>query len=511
MAAFGDSSKPATRDSLSQRVSLAAHVIASNSWAAKHEVDHAIAKAMSGGFDHVGVGRFLVEQQVISRDQAQELEEILSHQDHFPGYRLAKKIGSGGMGTVFLAEHLESGRQVALKTMNARLEADQDFIGRFHREAKALLAVKHPSVAEIIDSGETNGHCWLAMEFINGPSLMHLLKEYKALPEAYALRICRQIAAGLGHVWSSAHLVHRDIKPENILVVRNRSGGGDLFPPDDVAKLIDFGLVKSDEKDDRLTQTGMTIGTPLYMSPEQVRGEKLDCRCDIYGLGATLYHLLTGQTPFTGTSPGSIMSAHLTEPVPDPGDRVPSLSKGTRQLVMMTMAKDADRRYTTCEALVQAIDEILKNMGTHSGGTLRLLRKPLILNKPAGKKQTPAGGETAIPIDGPVKPPTSAIRPATHKDVRTPQPTDRIGRPTDRIGRTTDIMNRGTERVRSPLPFPDPNAVKPPEPIAPTDRSEISKVFDEDPHATLHMGILPWIVLSCAVVGLVLWFILRGS
>jgi serine/threonine-protein kinase PpkA len=327
------------------------------------------------------------------------------------------------------------------------------------------------------------------MEFIDGPSLMSLLKDYRVLPEAYALRIVRQVAEGLAHVWDTAHLVHRDIKPENILVIRNRSGGGDLFPADDAAKLIDFGLVKSDEKDDRLTQTGMTIGTPLYMSPEQVRGEPLDCRSDIYGLGATLYHLLTGFTPFTGTSPGSIMSAHLTEPVPDPGGRVPSLHRQTRDLVMMAMAKDPGKRFLTFDGLVKAIDEALMECGSKGNGTLRLLRKPLVLNKPqaAGK---------AKPDSDRIANPDPAGKPGTAPLVRRP-----LEQPTDGSPATPPAAEVPARSPVSPIPLQKP----------PSTTIEKSKVFAEDPHAGLGIGVAPWVVLGFAVVGLVLWLLLgRG-
>ena len=494
----GQSSASAARESMGQRLAAATQVILANGWAAQHQIDHAVAKGMAGGHDHLGVGRFLVDQQVINRDQAAELEEILKTQANFPHYRLTRKLGSGGMGTVFLAEHLTSGRQVALKTMNARLEDDKDFIGRFHREAKALGQVHHPNIAEIIESGENKGHCWLAMEFIDGPSLMSMLKDYRVLPEAYALRICRQVAEGLGHVWSTAHLVHRDLKPENILVIRNRGAGGDLFPADDQSKLIDFGLVKSEDKDDRLTQTGMTIGTPLYMSPEQVRGDKLDCRSDVYGLGATLYHLLTGFTPFTGTSPGSIMSAHLTEPVPDPGSRVPSLSKLTRDLVMMSMAKDPRDRFFTFEGLVKAIDGALAECGSKGTGTLRLLRKPLVLNKPQTRRQPTsdrvARGDASDGARGAV--PTDEV--ADAEAVAEPQ------------AATASAAGAAPAATASAAGKPGTTLFEMNKP-ATSNRIERSRVFDEDPHSKLGMGILPWVVLGFAIAGLVLYWLLAWT
>jgi serine/threonine protein kinase len=381
--------------SLSAQLEAASTALLSNNWVTKPQLDNIRQRAMQAKEPVPSAGRtilaqFLLDNRLLPRDQVQDLDAILRTQATLPDFHLQKKIGAGGMGTVFLAQHLATKRQVALKTINARLAEDKDFVERFHREARALEALHHPHIAEIIGCGETDGTCWLAMEYIDGPSLMSLLKDHRVLPERYALHITLQVAEGLGHVWQAAKLVHRDIKPENVLVVRSRNGD-DLFPVTDEAKLIDFGLVKSNNEDDRLTQTGMTIGTPLYMSPEQVRGEKLDCRSDIYGLGATLYHLLTGQTPFTGSSPGAIMSAHLTEAVPDPGDRVPSLSKATRQLVMTAMAKDVEHRYLTLDALISGCRAALEGLEHRSGSIPKLLRKPLVMKNPVRRS-----GEIAI-------------------------------------------------------------------------------------------------------------------
>jgi len=367
--------------SLASQLDSSAAVMLANNWVTKPQLDHIKMRVLNAKDPVPSAGRsllaqFLLDNRLLPRDQVADLDTLVRNQATLPEFQLTKKIGAGGMGTVFLAIHTATKRQVALKTMNARLADDKDFVERFHREARALEKVRNEHIAEIIASGETEGTCWLAMEYIEGPSLMSLLKEHRVLPEHYALNLTRQIAEGLGHVWSTARLIHRDIKPENVLVVRHRLGD-ELFPSTDTAKLIDFGLVKSNSDDDRLTQTGMTIGTPLYMSPEQVRGETLDCRSDIYGVGATLYHLLTGQTPFAGSSPGAIMSAHLTETVPDPGDRVPSLSILTRQ-----MAKSTEKRYTTFEALIAACNEALSSIDHKSGSMPRLLRKPMVLKNP---------------------------------------------------------------------------------------------------------------------------------
>ena len=517
-----------------------------NSWVTKPQLDHIKMRVINAKDPVPSAGRsllaqFLLDNRLLPRDQVADLDALIRNQVTLPEFVLTKKIGAGGMGTVFLAVHKVTQRQVALKTMNARLADDKDFIERFHREARALEKVRNEHIAEIIACGETDGTCWLAMEYIEGPSLMSLLKEHRVLPEHYALNLTRQIAEGLGHVWTTARLIHRDIKPENVLVVRNRLGD-ELFPSTDVAKLIDFGLVKSNNEDDRLTQTGMTIGTPLYMSPEQVRGESLDCRSDIYGVGATLYHLLTGHTPFSGSSPGAIMSAHLTEMVPDPGDRVPSLSKLTRQLVVTAMAKSTEKRYTTFEALIAACNEALSGIDHKSGSMPRLLRKPMVLKNPVRRSgeftadgqdinappqsspaPTSAPGQPSERLPGTLPSASMAPKSQTERIVNSKPATGNV-----QVSRNAPTVVTPTQRspadknpttsFYTPTPSARPgqpqtsnrSAIVPQsarsKPSVATSSSEIqppatSSAFIEHPPSP-GMGLLPWLVLGFAVLAL---------
>ncbi len=369
-------------------VTAVTELVTANGWSNPAKIAEALSKAAGrqGALDTPFKALVsLFEQGILSREQLNELDGLMQQQVNFPTYRLIKKLGAGGMGTVYLAVQQGSGRKLALKTIIGRLKEDADFVGRFHRESKVLIGLSHRNIAEVIESGESSGVCYMAMEYIQGPSLASLLRTHQVLPELYVLRICRQVAEGLAYVYDKAELVHRDIKPENVLIARSSDDASDPFPLDDVAKLIDFGLVKPVDDDERLTQTGMTIGTPLYMSPEQIRGEKIDCRSDIYGLAATMYHLLTGVTPFAGTSPGSIMSAHLTQDVPDPGNRVPSLLASTRELVMMAMAKKAADRFLSFEGFIKALDRAISQLDEKHLSAPRLLRKPLVLKGPVRK------------------------------------------------------------------------------------------------------------------------------
>ena len=494
-----------------------------NGWVTAAQIDHmrSLVQVAAEPLPMAGrsvLGTFLVERKLLTKEQTNELETVLKTQALLQGFVLHRKIGSGGMGTVFLATHEASGREVALKTINTRLADEGDFISRFHRESSALTRVRHQHVAEIIGSGEADGHCWLAMEFIDGPSLMGMLKDHKVLPESYALTLVKQVAEGLAYVWESAQMVHRDIKPENILVLRQRDGD-QMFSHADVAKIIDFGLVKTNQEDERLTQTGMTIGTPLYMSPEQVRGDKLDCRSDIYGLGATLYHLLTGATPFIGTSPGAIMSAHLVQPVPNPGDRVPSLNPLTRELVMMAMAKDVEKRFLTFPGMIAAINKALTAIDHKTTDFPKLLRKPMVIKAPVqtttqrrDAQATPPRGLADHPVAAPaltkkigtdsVRPPTAGLPRQSMAPVTRPLPPAVVGsdssgyRPASTQA-TEQIKKPGSEQIKKPS---SETIFKPiPQPATSTDTSR-SAAFAEDAHETHGLGLLPWIVLAAAIV-----------
>ncbi|MBA2479537.1 MAG: serine/threonine protein kinase [Planctomycetes bacterium] len=504
-------------------------------WANQAQIDRVRTSLMTfpelpltGGRSRLA--QFLIDSKLLSREQATEIDLLASTQRHLSNFKLLKKIGSGGMGIVYLATHLPSGRTCALKTLNARLAEDSDFVNRFQRETKAIVGIKHANIAEVIESGERDGHFYLAMEHIDGPSLMTLLKDYRALPELYALRITRQVAEGLSHVYAQSGLIHRDIKPENVLILRSHSSGA-MFPDDDVAKLIDFGLAKATgEKDERLTQTGMTIGTPLYMSPEQVRGETLDCRSDIYGLGATLYHLLTGTTPFVGSSPGTIMSAHLTEPIPDPTLKVPSLNTLTTSLISMAMTKDVDKRFLTYEALINACTEAIDALAGQTTSAPQFLRKPLVL-KTAVKKpitdrmqKNPASEPLDIPSQEQQREAISTRIRAKHQDMRS----GASASPSAPVPVTVDVkqetsVTRAVSRVHAAIPAPVLAVASTqdeipfrrkhltPLPILPPAQTPSSLVLDEEARRAVGTGAMPWVLLGFAIAALAAYVIFLRS
>ena len=228
-------------------------------------------------------------------------------------YHIIKKLGEGGMGAVYLGEHVKMGRKSAIKVMNPGMAADPDAISRFNREASNASRISHPNVCQIYDFGETtDGVIYLAMEFIEGSALTDLIEKEGALPPARAGKILKQSADAL----ASAHdlgIVHRDLKPDNIMIVQGRDGS-------DIVKVVDFGIAKAvagDEAGQKVTKTGLVVGTPEYMSPEQLSGDKLDGRSDIYSLGLVFYRMLTGVLPFQADSAQETMIKRLTDdPMP---------------------------------------------------------------------------------------------------------------------------------------------------------------------------------------------------
>jgi serine/threonine protein kinase len=294
---------------------------------------------------------------------------------------IEKKIGAGAMGEVYLGKHKQTGAAAAIKLITDRNAADDGFIARFKREIDILMGLDHQNIARAIGYEIEKTPMYLAMEYIAGPNLADVLHKRSAMFEEDVLNIGMQIARGLAHAYNEAGLIHRDIKPMNILIEQHRRGEreGNFMEPQDRVKIIDFGLAKStDGEDQRLTMTGIVMGTPAYMSPEQIRCEStIDFHTDMYAVGASMYHMLTGEVPFKGNAPAVIMTGHLTQPVPDPGDLVRSLNPLTRKLVMTAMAKQPRQRFSDYRAMISACEKALKALA-QGPGTVRLLRKPMI-------------------------------------------------------------------------------------------------------------------------------------
>ncbi len=256
------------------------------------------------------------------------------------------------MGAVFKARQISLDRTVALKVLPPAIAKDKNFIERFQREARASAILNHPNIVQGIDVGHDQDLWYFAMEFVDGPTLNEVLKKELKLPQDRVLKIGRDMALALVCA-EKKNIVHRDIKPDNILITSRGE-----------TKLADLGLAKktsADEDDASLTQSGKAIGTPHYMPPEQIRGEldKLDIRSDIYSLGATLFHLLTGQTPFMGKTGAEIMAKHLTEKPPFAHRVSKGVSEPLSRLVARMMEKEKENRVQSAEELVGAFEALM--------------------------------------------------------------------------------------------------------------------------------------------------------
>ncbi|HEY1817806.1 MAG TPA: serine/threonine-protein kinase [Kofleriaceae bacterium] len=275
------------------------------------------------------------------------------------GYRIIRRIGEGGMGTVWVAEHVQLGRQAAIKVLLPELSAKPDIVQRFFNEARAATAISDPGIVQVFDYGEhTDGSAYIVMELLDGSPLDRRLAAQHVLPVSEALRIVRQVASTLGAAHARG-IVHRDVKPENIFMVRDPEViGGER------AKVLDFGIAKlvgvaSGVK----TQTATMMGTPMYMSPEQCRGAgEVDQRSDVYSLGCVLFMLATGRPPFVSQGVGELIVKHITEEPPAPSSIYPGIPAAFDRLVLRCLAKDPAERFASGSELAIEIGAMLGSL-----------------------------------------------------------------------------------------------------------------------------------------------------
>ena len=298
------------------------------------------------------LGRIMVDLGLLTPDQ---LERVLEEQRRRAGmnrlgaYEIVSRLGEGGMGAVYKGRETESGRFVAIKVLNRRYADNAGFLTRFKRESTVGRELDHPHIVRTLGFGEDRGNHFIALELMEGDDLSRKLKAKKVFPEREALEIVRPVAAALQYAHERG-LVHRDVKPSNI-----------MFAADGTVKLSDFGLVKStDPEASHLTVTGVALGTPHYIAPEQaLGGHDLDVRADLYALGATLYHLVTGRTPFAGATPLEVIQKHLSEKLTPPDELNPEVGDGCVALIEKLMAKSRDDRYATPAALLADVDRVV--------------------------------------------------------------------------------------------------------------------------------------------------------
>ncbi|MFE3188682.1 serine/threonine-protein kinase [Nocardia sp. NPDC059240] len=293
------------------------------------------------------------------------------------GYRIERALGSGGMGTVYLAQHPVLPRRDALKVLWPHLATDPEFRARFDREANLAATLDHPNIVAVHNKGEDQGCLWIALQYVPGLDAASAQEQDRvAMTADRVVRIITEIGHGLDHA-HRAGLLHRDIKPANFLLAPQQHG------PERVL-LADFGIAKPADGATELTRTGTFMATVAYASPEQLSGERIDARSDIYSLACSFYRLLTGQTPYPGTQPLNVMMGHLNEPPPRITALRPDLPAALDGVFARALAKDPGRRFGSCLELTEAA------AGALGGWTAR--RAPTVLNSTPAMPAQPASG-----------------------------------------------------------------------------------------------------------------------
>jgi serine/threonine-protein kinase len=277
-------------------------------------------------------------------------------------YRIVEPLGRGGMGIVYKVEHSRIGKLLAMKLLTGELSRNREVVRRFKQEALTASKLSSPNTVQVFDFGVAEGLTYLVMELVAGEDLARALRSAGPMPFDRLCKIVIQVCTSLAEAHNMG-IVHRDVKPENVMLLRAQDGT-------DVAKVLDFGLAKLREGADLndVTSQGAIVGTPYFMSPEQIRGESVDARTDIYALGALMYRGLTGHYPFNGPTPMSVFTKHLTEPPVPPMERAPErgIPPGVSAVVLKALAKHPDERFQKVEELQAALVEEVRAMGTSS-------------------------------------------------------------------------------------------------------------------------------------------------
>ena len=278
-----------------------------------------------------------------NKDEEPEQIEVLGDR-----YLLQSSIGSGGMATIYSAQDLQVDRVVAVKVLREIFSTDKQFVARFQREARAASVLKHPNIVRVYDYGQTDGNYYIVMELIEGTDLRNYLSSHNVLDVDRAIIIAHDIALGLG----AAHrrgIVHRDVKPQNVLIGIDGS-----------IKLTDFGIVSvyKDANAERLTTSGMTLGSVQYFAPEQAQGEIVTPAADVYALGIVMYEMLTGSPPFDGNSPVAVAMQHIQDKPEPPGQLNPDIPAALEEIILCCLEKVPGARFPDGSELARALEKL---------------------------------------------------------------------------------------------------------------------------------------------------------
>ncbi len=294
----------------------------------------------------------MIELGYITSSQAERLKEDVKETKaavkKIPGYKILGKLGAGAMAVVYKGKQLSLNRTVAIKVLPKRFSENPEYVERFYKEGQAAGKLNHPNIVQAIDVGEAGGYHYFVMEYVEGKTIADDLAAGKVFSEADALDIIIQVAHALAHAHACS-LIHRDVKPKNIMISTTGT-----------VKLADMGLAReTTDIEAAQSEAGKAYGTPYYIAPEQIRGKiDIDGRADIYGLGATLYHMLTGRVPFMAEDSADVMRKHLREKLVPPDHINTSLSAGVSEVVEIMMAKRREDRYQNIEELLVDLEAL---------------------------------------------------------------------------------------------------------------------------------------------------------
>lgn len=310
-------------------------------------------KTLEGAASETSLADTLVAQGVVTAKQLERVRSQLEPQkatQQIPGYQILEKLGAGAMATVFKAKQMSLDRLVAIKVLPRKHTNNAQFVQRFYAEGRAAAKLNHPNIVGAYDVGKAGEFHYFVMEYVKGRTVFDDITKHGRYPEKDALNIIIQIARALEHA-HKAGFIHRDVKPKNIMIT-----------PEGVAKLADMGLARAvSDREAAEAEAGKAFGTPYYISPEQIRGEvNIDFRADIYGLGATFYHMVTGQVPYDGPNPSAVMHKHLKAELVPPDHLNPNLTTGIGEIIEVCMAKDRKQRYASTSDLLHDLLAVAK-------------------------------------------------------------------------------------------------------------------------------------------------------
>ena len=324
---------------------------------------------------------------------------VISEGATIGAYRVVRKLGEGGMGVVYVGEHALLGRRAAIKVLLPQFSANKEIVQRFFNEAKATTQIADPGIVQIFDFGyHTDGSAFIVMEILEGEPMNKRLERIGRFAPVDCLRLMRQICTSL----QAAHnkgVIHRDLKPDNIFLV-----GDPAVTGGERAKILDFGIAKlsTEEPGSMKTRTGMVLGTPVFMSPEQCRGTgEIDHRSDIYSIGCVMMTMLTGLPPFHGEGSGELIAAHLREPPPFAGSRVHGFPQIVDRILQCSLAKSPNDRFATMTDMAQALGEAEQTLYHSSspltGSSSRPTPLPATMLLPVPTTLTAASGQASPP------------------------------------------------------------------------------------------------------------------